>query len=120
MEFIIPLKAISMNQAYPQGKQGRRYLSQVAKRFKDSVGYYILNQGSGTLQPNTTDKFNVKIGFHFSDKRRRDVDDYFKLLLDSLTGIIWEDDSQIVALTGVKFQPELKDYIHLEIEKINL
>lgn len=33
------------------------------------------------------------------DKRRRDIDGCLKSLLDSLNGVVWKDDSQIMELT---------------------
>ena len=41
----------------------------------------------------------VNIGIYFGDKRKRDWDNYHKLAMDSLTGIVWEDDSQIKKAT---------------------
>lgn len=45
------------------------------------------------------DGIKVAVKLYFKDKRRRDVDNYNKILLDALTGIVWEDDSQIEELT---------------------
>lgn len=40
----------------------------------------------------------VGVMFYFKDKRRRDLDNMNKLYLDALTGIVWNDDSQISRL----------------------
>ena len=37
LEIIFPMKAVSMNQAYPTGKSGYRYLSEEGKVFKEAV-----------------------------------------------------------------------------------
>jgi len=44
----------------------------------------------------------LDITLFFGDKRRRDVDNFNKLVLDSLQGIVFEDDSQIQKLTITK------------------
>jgi len=40
------------------------------------------------------------------DKRGRDVDNIQKVLLDSLTGIIWEDDVQVYKVSAEKIYAE--------------
>lgn len=45
------------------------------------------------------DAVTVIIDLYFKQERKRDVDNYNKLLLDSGTGLLWEDDSQIWELT---------------------
>lgn len=35
---------------------------------------------------------------YFGDKRKRDIDAYIKILLDAMSGIVYEDDSQIEAM----------------------
>ncbi len=40
----------------------------------------------------------VSVRFFFKTKRKRDLDNQNKLILDALTGIAYEDDSQISAL----------------------
>jgi len=44
----------------------------------------------------------VRIVLYFGDRRKRDIDNYNKIVLDSLSGIIYEDDSQIMHLSIVK------------------
>jgi crossover junction endodeoxyribonuclease RusA len=44
----------------------------------------------------------VTIALYFGDKRRRDIDNWHKILLDSLTGIVWKDDSQIQEMRVTK------------------
>lgn len=40
----------------------------------------------------------VTIHYVFGDKRKHDLDNYMKVLLDSGTGILWDDDNQIHSL----------------------
>jgi Holliday junction resolvase RusA-like endonuclease len=40
----------------------------------------------------------VSIALYFGTKRKADLDNFNKLSLDALTGIVWEDDSQISEL----------------------
>lgn len=46
---------------------------------------------------------SVVVEFYFKDKLRRDLDNFLKIVLDSMTGILWKDDSQIIELTLRKF-----------------
>lgn len=38
---------------------------------------------------------DISVDLYFNSKHRRDIDNYHKISLDSLTGIVWDDDSQI-------------------------
>jgi crossover junction endodeoxyribonuclease RusA len=40
----------------------------------------------------------VSVRFYFKTKRKRDLDNQNKLILDAFTGIAYEDDNQISAL----------------------
>lgn len=113
LKISLPLKAISLNQAYPTGKNNRRFLSSEGKVFKEEIYYRTLNKCKWKLSKE--DKFCVMIDFWFKDKRVRDVDNYFKMVLDSLTGIVWVDDSQILILNGAKHQDFLSNRIDIEI-----
>ena len=41
----------------------------------------------------------LEIVLYFGTKRKADLDNFNKLYLDSLTGVVYEDDSQIASLT---------------------
>jgi Holliday junction resolvase RusA-like endonuclease len=45
-----------------------------------------------------TDQLELSITLFFGTKRKADLDNFNKLSLDALTGIVYEDDSQIRAL----------------------
>lgn len=120
-KLIINQKAISLNNAYPLGKQGRRYLTKEGKEFKEAViaTTYLYNKDVKKIKSTSeNDRYGVMITFAFKDKRRRDIDDYFKLCIDALTGIIWEDDSQIYQLIGTKIQPAPNDCVIIYITKL--
>lgn len=73
---------------------GRKILSKVARVSKEGWAWEAKSQMSGG--PRKGDLV-VEIYLHFPDRRRRDLDN-IKALLDSMTGVLWEDDSQIVDL----------------------
>jgi len=74
--------------------RGRHMLSKEARAYKDEVG--ILAQSfflSAILGP-----VGIRLLVHPPDKRRRDLDNTLKAILDSLTGHAYTDDSQIARL----------------------
>jgi len=46
--------------------------------------------------------FALRVGFYLKGNQRRDVDNMLKLVADALTGVIWQDDSQVVEVFGFK------------------
>lgn len=43
--------------------------------------------------------YRVELWVRFPDRRRRDVDNVAKAVLDSANGVLWDDDSQVVELS---------------------
>ena len=52
--------------------------------------------------------------FH-GDKRNRDIDNFSKIIFDCLTGIVYEDDSQVNQLSIVKSYDKGNPRVELEI-----
>ena len=75
------------------------YMTAQGKELKESyLGQAIKQWKLGT----TGEELEIEIDLYFNNKLRRDIDNFFKIVLDSLTGIVWEDDSQIVKMTVTK------------------
>ena len=49
-------------------------------------------------------KFSVKVYLYL--KRDRDIDSSFKLLLDALEGVVWENDKQVVEIYCRKYKSD--------------
>lgn len=62
-------------------------------------------------------KANIKL--FFDDKRKRDIDNYCKLLLDSLSWVCYEDDKQIQIMTIKKDYDKNNPRIEINLEKLN-
>ena len=63
-----------------------------AKQLKESYIRQIRIQYSWTV---LTTPLRVKIRLYFKDKRKRDWDNWHKLSMDAMEGIIFENDSQL-------------------------
>lgn len=63
----------------------------------------------------TNKELVVCITLGFGDRRKRDVDNYSKMILDGLQGTLFSDDAQIVRLEIEKKQPVEKSYIKVEV-----
>lgn len=98
MKIRVNTKPISVNKAYPSSFSGRRFLSKEGKAYKEEIGWAVKRE----CVPCLKGQVRVAITFGFADKRRRDVDDYLKLAIDSLTGIWFDDDSQIIEILAKK------------------
>ena len=90
---------VSVNQYYrsiPRGKFCSVILSQKGREFKAKVKEMV------DIDTPTTKPVLVMIKLYPPTKRKYDVDNMLKSLLDSLIGIAYEDDSQISCLAVSK------------------
>lgn len=60
----------------------------------------------------------VRIDYYFPDKRRRDVTNYDKVLLDAMQGIVYNDDNQIQTITMSKNIDEKNPRTEVDVEGI--
>lgn len=95
IHIILKGNPISTQHAYWQSGK-IRYMKPDAKNTKDS---YIIQAKTQFKWTPLSDSLSVYIRLYFKDKRVRDIDNYNKILLDSLTWIIYEDDKQIKLMT---------------------
>ncbi|RME52984.1 RusA family crossover junction endodeoxyribonuclease [Candidatus Woesearchaeota archaeon] len=78
------------------GKNGRTrtYTTRSAKEFKQRLNHAAKNQ----IKTPTSKPLTVVVLLSFPDRRKRDLDNYAKTILDALNGTVWKDDSQIQKL----------------------
>jgi Holliday junction resolvase RusA-like endonuclease len=98
---------ISVNNLY----QGRRYLSRAGKQMKEDYQWQIRRQWLGGV---TEGPIEIKFDAYFPKKNKRDLDNALKAILDSLSGTLWVDDTQIMKIVATKNYD--KDNPRVEIE----
>lgn len=102
MEIILLGNPLSTNHIYKTScvrKFASVYMSKDGKDLKESYQWQLKSQYKG--KPLKTD-IDLRIELFFGDNRKRDIDNYNKIVIDSLTGILFEDDSQIQSLLIIK------------------
>lgn len=80
----------TVNNYYSKTQRGI-YISEKGRKFRDDTAEAVLEQLGGPLD--ITERMLVEVVLFPPDKRTRDMDNYTKGLLDSLTkAFVWEDD----------------------------
>lgn len=92
-----------------------RGISYVTKKGKDLKLSYIEQAKSQYKSKPLSTFLNLEIHLYFGDERIRDWDNYHKISMDSLTGIVWDDDSQIMRATVEKHKDKQKPRIEIYI-----
>lgn len=75
------------------GKFIQWYLTKKAKDFQENFKEHLKS-----YIPVET-PLDVEINYVFPDRRKHDIDNYCKILLDCMQGSVYKDDNQIVRLT---------------------
>lgn len=75
------------------------YMTETGRSLKESYQWQIKSQYKGKPLAGEID---LRVELFFKDSRTRDIDNYNKVLLDACSGLLWDDDSQIVSLLIVK------------------
>jgi len=87
-------------------------MTKMGKELKESYGWQAKAQWKGKM---LVMPVSVTIALYFGDKRARDIDNYHKLSLDALSGIVYADDSQIQKMTVEKFYDKENPRIEIEV-----
>lgn len=91
----------------------RRYMKKKAKERKEQYYWEAKSQWRKKVR---TSVVGIDLVLVFGDRRRRDIDNYCKLPLDALEGVVYTDDKQIDSLniekTYDKEEPRIEIYVH--------
>lgn len=94
------------------GRQPTRYMTAEGKALKEQYQWEARSQWKGKpLQGDV----EVSVTFYFGTKRRTDLDNFNKLWADALTGVVWDDDSQIAKLTLTRGYDKLRPRIEVVV-----
>jgi len=107
-----PLSTQHIYRSACRGKFPTRYMTKQGKDLKEQYQLEAKNQYKGKVLSGDVE---MELVLFFKDKRRRDVDNYNKLVLDALEGIVFEDDKQVQKLTIIKDYSKENPRIELEI-----
>lgn len=93
--------------------RGRRVLTRAGRDYKQQVRAIV-----GVVEETFSGDVSVQITLTLPDRRRRDIDNILKILLDSLTYAgVYKDDSQITTLLVIKGNVESPGYAVVEVKK---
>mgnify|MGYP003149638683 CR=1 FL=1 len=88
------------------------YMTEEGKAIKEAYQWEAKTQWN---RPTFDGNLEVKIKLFFKTNRKHDIDNYNKLVLDAMNGIVYRDDSQINKLTIEKYKdkedPRIEIYI---------
>lgn len=98
-----------------RGNFPSRYLSAEGKSLKES---YSLQAKMQYKDEPMEGELMVSIRMYHSNKRKNDWDNFHKLSMDSLTGIVWVDDSQIEQAMVTKYIDKNNPRIEIEVEHL--
>lgn len=91
------------------------YMTPQGKDIKESYQWQAKTQWK---EKPTKEPIQVLIRLYFGTKRKQDIDNFNKILLDSLSGIVWEDDSQIEEMVVAKFYDKKAPRIEVEVNRL--
>lgn len=101
----------STNHLYKVFNRGM-YMSAEGRKLKRSYQWQAKSQ---IYTKPITGPLALEVSLFFGDKRKRDIDNYNKILLDSLNQIVYLDDNQIHRLTITKDYDKKKPRIEVRI-----
>ena len=93
--------------AYYRSVYGRTLISKKGREYRNRVFGYIVEKNPATMGGyDFVDPIEMRIAFYPPDKRKRDIDNPLKPLIDALMNAkIYKDDSQIKKLVVTMNEP---------------
>ena len=93
-----------------------RYVTKKGKDLKTDYQWQIKSQfrNKKIIKKNV----GLEVKLYFGTKRKQDIDNFNKILYDAFSGIVWEDDSQILSVLTEKEYDKKNPRIELEVYEI--
>jgi crossover junction endodeoxyribonuclease RusA len=114
MKIELPFVPPSLNSLYPSSRNGIRFKS---KRYKEFIEKFAIYVPEKTESLHIGD-LHVEINLYFGDRRRHDIDNFNKAILDTLVEYeVIGDDNQITRLVVEKYYDKGKPYTIIEIKQ---
>lgn len=115
MKLTIKTPYVSTNALYTFSRStGKRILTNKARVSKEAIAWEAKAEMKG--QKMYTGPIRVELYLYFPTKQRRDLDNV-KALIDAMTGVCWEDDSQIYELVIRKYHDKENPRVEVLISK---
>lgn len=92
---------------------GRVLVSAEAREYKRRTGWEALARGAAPVAGPVMVTLRV-----YRPRRRGDLDNAIKILLDSLCGIAFEDDSQVVELHAFQYDDPERPRVEVIVEQV--
>jgi len=108
--FTLPLPP--MANRYWRNFRGRMVVSAEARRYKVDAAYRAKMQGAQVLDGELAVRLAV-----YRKARRGDLDGFLKVALDSLNGIAWHDDRQIVKIDAERHDDKANPRIEITVTR---
>lgn len=100
----------SANRYWRRGGNGNLYVSDEAQAYKDEVAWEL--RGERPLEGDVA--VTVKV---FRARKSGDLDNRLKVLIDSLQGIAYVSDAQIVEIHAYRFEDKKRPRVEVEVSE---
>ena len=115
MTIEFPFVPPSLNSLYPSNPRGLRFKSKRYKAFIEKFALYLPERNPTLLKGD----LEIEINLYFGDKRRHDIDNFNKAILDTLVEYeLIGDDNQIQRLVVEKYYQKGKPETLIQIKKL--
>lgn len=92
--------------------RGLTFISKEAKEYKVRAGYEAKYQGVQVQEGDLAVSLNVH-----RPQRRGDLDNTAKVLFDTLNGIAWVDDAQVVEMHLYRFDDKVRPRVEVTVSQ---
>lgn len=98
MDIVLPGNPLSTQHIYRSTTSGGFNRTYMTKQGTDRKQEYIIEAKQQWKKQPLENSLSVAVDFYFGDKRKRDIDNFNKLWMDALEGIVYKNDCQIEEL----------------------
>ena len=113
MEITINIISLSYYQYLTQNRF-RKYITKKGREYKgiieDTLTEFMIDK------IRKTGNIRISLVFYFNNRRKNDIDNFAKPILDFMSDIIYEDDKQIIELNVKKFYDRENPRLIIKVE----